>query len=161
MYADADVSLAEVVVARLGERGESVSVAESLTGGALGAAIVSVPGASNVFAGGVTAYSKAQKQTQLGLDADLLAGGAVQEAVAVEMARAVCERFGTTWGVATTGVAGPDADEDDAPVGLVHLAVAGPNGQTATKRLDLPGGRSFIRQRAVNASLDLLRRALV
>jgi len=160
VYAEADVSLADVVVATLTGRGKTIAVAESLTGGALGAAFVSVPGASKVFAGGVTAYSKAQKKAQLGLDADLLAKGAVQESVAVEMARAVRERFETTWGVATTGVAGPDADEDGAPVGLVFLAVAGPEGQTATKRLDLPGGRSFIRHRAVNAALDLLRRAL-
>ena len=160
VYAEADVSLADVVVASLKERSESVAAAESLTGGALSAAIVAVPGASAVFAGGLTAYSKEQKQSQLGLEAGLLSGGAVQGVVAIEMARSVREKFGTSWGVATTGVAGPDPDADGAPVGLVFLAVAGPDGKLATKTLDLPGGRSFIRQRAVNAALDLLRRAL-
>ena len=118
--------IADELVSALRERGQTVAVAESLTGGLICATVVEVPGASAVLRGGVVAYATELKHRLLDVDAGLLArNGPVDPDVAAQMALGVRERLGADWGLASTGVAGPDA-QGDAPVGRVYLAVAGP-----------------------------------
>ncbi len=147
------------VVARLVELGQSVAAAESLTGGLVTARLVDTPGASAVVRGGVVTYATDLKASVLGVDADLLSThGAVDAEVASQMASGVRGVLGADWGVATTGVAGPDP-QDGMPVGTVFVAVAGPSGVTV-ERLQLAGGRAEIRHGAVESVLDLLARSL-
>ena len=109
--------------------GWTLSVAESCTGGGLGARLVSRPGASAYFLGGVQAYSNAAKTAMLGVDAELVVSeGAVSEAVARAMAEGARARFGSDFAVAITGIAGPDGGSPEKPVGTVHMACAGPSG---------------------------------
>lgn len=141
------------------EAGATIAVAESLTGGALASAIVDVPGASAVLRLGVVAYDTAMKASVLGVDALLLAErGAVDGDVAARMAagvRALADVDGpATIGVATTGVAGPDAQDGHA-VGEVHVGIATVAGARSV-RLDLPGDRAAIRAATVAAALDAL-----
>ncbi|MEU9558510.1 CinA family protein [Streptomyces fumanus] len=151
------------VVRLLTVRGGTVAVAESLTGGLVAAEITSVPGASKVFRGSVTAYATELKHRLLGVDASLLAArGAVDPQVAAEMAAGVRTALGADWGIATTGVAGPDP-QDGQPVGTVFVAVHGP-GSTAdgsasggkVEALRLNGDRAEIRMESVRSVLALL-----
>ena len=149
------VSSAEVV-ARLVELGQTVGCAESLTGGLVVARLVDTPGASAVVRGGVVAYATPLKASLLGVDADLLASrGAVDPDVAGQMAVGAQRVLEADWGVATTGVAGPEP-QDGMPVGCVFVAVAEPGGSVVVERHDLPGGRPEIRAAAVDAALALL-----
>ncbi|MBM9618986.1 CinA family protein [Streptomyces zhihengii] len=144
------------VLTLLAERGETLAVAESLTGGLVASRLTEVPGASRVFRGSVTAYATALKSELLGVDAGLLAArGAVDPEVAAQMAAGVRRRLGATWGIATTGVAGPAA-QDGKPVGTVYVAVSGPSGAGKTAALRLNGGREDIRKESVRRVLDLL-----
>ena len=139
----------------LTRRRQTVAVAESLTGGLLGAAITTVPGASTVFRGGVIAYATDVKAALLGVSAALLAErGAVDPDVAGAMAAGVRERLGAAIGAATTGVAGPDA-ADGKPPGTVHIAVSTAGG-TVVQTLALSGGRDEIRRDTVERSLRLM-----
>ncbi len=143
----------------LEDEGATLAVAESLTGGLVAAELTSVPGASRVFRGSVTAYATELKRDVLGVDGVLLAErGAVDPQVAREMAEGVRQRLGADWGLATTGVAGPEP-QDGKPVGTVHLAVAGPGGTSAVE-LRLDGDRMGIRKATVSAALELLVTAL-
>jgi nicotinamide-nucleotide amidase len=157
-----DDSLASVVLARLRQRGETLAVAESCTGGGLGAAITAVPGASDVFLGGVIAYANALKQALLDVPASLLAeSGAVSDPVAVAMAEGVRRRTGSSWALAVTGVAGPGGGTPDKPVGLVHIALAGPDGTTSSPvRFGESRGRDWIRTLTTGEALNRLRLAL-
>jgi nicotinamide-nucleotide amidase len=147
--------VAEQVVARLTAAGATVATAESLTGGLVCATLVSVPGASVVVRGGVVAYAAEVKTAVLGVPADLVGRhGTVAAETAVGMARAARTLMGADWGVATTGVAGPDPVEDK-PVGTVHVAVAGPAG-TPTHHVRARGDRAQVRAAAVAAALRLL-----
>lgn len=147
------------VLRLLDGRGLTLAVAESLTGGLVAAELTAVPGASRCFRGSVTAYATDLKHVLLGVDAGLLAArGAVDPQVALEMAEGVRSRLEADWGVATTGVAGPDP-QDGQPVGTVYVAVAGPEGSAVTP-LRLEGGRSEIRTASVHAALALLERSL-
>ena len=148
-------ALAACVVTRLLSAGQTLAVAESLTGGLLAAQVVDVPGASVVFRGGVVAYSTDLKHTLLGVDAELLARhGAVHAQVAAQMAGGVRERLGATWGLATTGVAGPGPQCGHQP-GTVFVGLAGPGG-IRTTRLTLAGDRAQVRGATVDAALTLL-----
>jgi nicotinamide-nucleotide amidase len=119
------MSAADLVFA-LSERGQTVAVAESLTGGMVCSSLIEVPGASAAVRGGVVAYATELKHRLLDVDGDLLArNGPVDPDVAAQMALGVRERLGADWGVATTGVAGPEPQDGVAP-GRVYLAVAGP-----------------------------------
>ncbi|MEV6792346.1 nicotinamide-nucleotide amidohydrolase family protein [Streptomyces sp. NPDC051320] len=150
------MSTASRVLELLAGRGETLAVAESLTGGLVAAELTSVPGASQVFLGSVTAYATALKQEILGVDADLLADrGAVDADVARRMAVGVRRVLGADWGVATTGVAGPEP-QDGQPVGTVYVAVAGPRGVENLSLLRLNGGRADIRKESVRSVLELL-----
>jgi nicotinamide-nucleotide amidase len=149
------VSGAAVAVAALRDAGATVATAESLTGGLVCATLVGVPGASDVVRGGVVAYAPEVKTTMLGVDAGLIdARGTVDAEVADAMARGARTRLGATYGLATTGVAGPDASEGKPP-GTVHIAVAGPQG-VVTQLLELAGDRAAIRSATVDALLSLL-----
>jgi len=135
--------------------GATVATAESLTGGLVCATLVGVPGASTVVRGGVVAYAPDVKTSALGVDADLIAErGTVDADVAAAMAVGVRERLAATYGLATTGVAGPDPSEGK-PAGTVHVAVAGPAG-VETRLLGLSGDRDEIRTGTVAALLSLL-----
>ncbi|MDQ1288222.1 MAG: nicotinamide-nucleotide amidase [Actinomycetota bacterium] len=150
-----DAGLAARVIARLRDEGNTLAVAESLTGGLLAARLVDVPGASAVLRGGVVAYATDLKHVLLGVDDELLAAhGAVHPDVAAQMATGVRERLGATWGLATTGVAGP-APQDGRSPGTVHLGIAGPGGVRVVS-LVLDGDRATIRRLTVDAALGVL-----
>ncbi|MDH6127692.1 CinA family protein [Kitasatospora sp. GP82] len=150
-----DHRLADRAHTALRGRGATVAVAESLTGGLLAAALVDVPGASKSFRGSVTAYATDLKASVLGVDEGLLAVyGPVHPVVARQMADGVRRLLGATYGLATTGVAGPDP-QDGQEVGTVYLALAGPGG-TQVVSPGLSGARDRIRADAVTAALELL-----
>ena len=155
--------LADVVLELLGDRGQTVAVAESCTGGGVGAALTAVPGSSRALLGGIVAYHNRIKQQQLAVPGHLLAEhGAVSAAVAEAMAAGIRQQFGADWGLAVTGVAGPGGGSADKPVGLVHFAVAGEHGTVAaTRRFGAQRGRDWIRALSVGTALDLLRRHLL
>ena len=155
---------ARAIVAQLTDRGHTLAVAESLTGGALCSALVDIPGASAVLAGGVVSYSNHSKSQLLGVEPELIARtGPVTAEVALAMAegvRRVVSPGPTDWAVATTGVAGPDPDAvSGTPAGVVWIAVVGHAGSW-TKRLELQGERQEIRNQAVVAALQLLSEAV-
>jgi nicotinamide-nucleotide amidase len=153
--------LEEVVLAQLRSEGATLATAESCTGGMLGASLTNVPGASDVYVGGVVSYSDRAKETHLGVPADLLTThGAVSEPVAQAMAVGVRERFGADWGIGITGIAGPGGGTEDKPVGLVHWAVASASGAIARHQV-FPGDRGVVRLWSVNSALDLLRRQVL
>ncbi|WP_338673310.1 CinA family protein [Streptomyces sp. SCSIO 30461] len=144
------------VLALLAERGETLAVAESLTGGLVAAELTAVPGASKSFRGSVTAYATAVKRDLLGVDSALLAlRGAVDPDVAAQMAAGVRTGLGAGWGIATTGVAGPEP-QDGQPVGTVFVAVARPDGTRKAVSLRLNGDRAEIRRESVRSVLELL-----
>lgn len=137
------------------DRGETVATAESLTGGLVGAVLTGVSGASRTYGGGVVAYTEAVKRELLGVPADLLAEhGPVHEQTAKAMAVGARRVFGTTYALATTGVAGPDA-HGGRPAGTVFIACAD-GGSCRVEELRLPGDRAHIRVETVRACLALL-----
>jgi nicotinamide-nucleotide amidase len=151
---------AEDVLDVLRKRGETLAVAESLTGGLLAATIVDIPGASDVFRGGLVVYATDLKAELGGVPPALLAAhGPVHADVAAALAGGARERCVADWGLATTGVAGPDP-QDGVPVGRVFLGLAGPRGTATVRRLDLSGDRAQIRVATVAAALRLLAEVL-
>ena len=155
-YGIDDDTLEGVIHQMLLERGETVAAAESLTGGLLAGRLSATPGASETFRGGVVAYSAELKDQLLGTQA--VAHGAVTAETAEQMADGVRERLGSTWGLATTGVAGPTESEGQ-PVGTLFVGIAGPHG-VSSRQIQLPGDRDFVRMLSVVQALDLLRRTL-
>ena len=155
MTTDAGRALAGRVLESLARRDETVATAESLTGGLLSARLTDVPGASRSFVGGVVSYATRVKVSALDVPAELVEQhGVISEECASAMARGVRTRLGSTWGIATTGVAGPDAQEGR-PVGTVWVAVAGPD-RIETRELALDGDRRAIRQASCDAALSVL-----
>ncbi|MGN7976700.1 CinA family protein [Microbacterium sp. 22195] len=158
------MSDAALLIAALRERGWTLGVAESLTGGAVAAEIVSVPGASAALWGAVVAYATPVKHTLLGVDAGLLAAhGPVHPEVAVQMAEGVRRAVAVDGrpadvGISTTGIAGPDSP-DGQPVGTVHVGVATPDGTRSGSHL-FAGSRAEIRMQARDAAIALALRAL-
>ena len=149
---------ANTVVASLQSRGETVAVAESVTAGGLGHALTHAPGASQVFLGGIIAYSNDVKINFLGINPALIEEfSVVSEEVANAMADGVREKFGTTWGIATTGIAGP-GDYDGIPEGTVWVAIRGPINQTIQLQLD--SGREAIRMGAISSAIGTFARIL-
>lgn len=152
-------NLEDAVLDQLRARGETLAVAESMTGGLLAARLTAIAGASEAFLGGATAYSAMAKAALLGVPADLLAAeGTVSEATSRALAEAIRAKLGATWGLGLTGNAGPGA-EGEAPVGTVFIALAGPGG-TESRTYTLPGDRVDVQLRATAWALDLLRRTL-
>ncbi|MGP3986690.1 CinA family protein [Streptomyces sp. 3N207] len=166
------------VLALLTGRSQTLAVAESLTGGLLAAEITAVPGASRAFRGSVTAYATALKRDVLDVDGALLEErGAVDAEVALQMARGVRTALSADWGLATTGVAGPEP-QDGQPVGTVYVAVVGPTAAAVVEKLQLESGRSGdragetgeeagervragIRTESVRGALELLYKELI
>lgn len=146
-----------IVAEALRDRGATLAVAESCTGGMLGARITDTAGSSEYFVGGVLSYADAVKRDLLGVPADLLeAHGAVSEQVAAAMAEGVRRVTGADWGVSVTGIAGPGGGSAQKPVGLVYFGCSGPDGTTVAHRSHR-GGRDMIRDSAVVYALHLLR----
>lgn len=144
---------AEELIALLRDMDASVATAESLTGGLVCAALVTVPGASDVVRGSIVAYTAEAKTDVLGVPADLITKyGTVDEHVAASMANAARRRFGATYGLATTGVSGPGPSEGK-EAGTVHVAIAGPQG-TESHLLALSGDRDTIRKKTVSELLS-------
>ena len=157
-----DNDLASVVLEQLRRGDHTLAVAESCTAGGLGAALAAVPGASDVFLGGVIAYANRVKQELLGVPAELLAShGAVSDPVAQAMAAGVRRATGADWALAITGVAGPAGGTAEKPVGLVHIAVAGPDGCSSEGvRFGASRGRNWIQALSAGEALNRLRLAL-
>ena len=153
-------SLAALLGGRLRRGRRTVAVAESCTGGLLGAELTETPGSSAYFLGGVIAYSNRSKEEQLDVPADLLGRhGAVSGEVAQAMAQGVRRRFAADFGIGITGVAGPGGGTDAKPVGLVWLGLDGPGGCSSVSRR-IVGSRERVRRWAVAGALQLLRVAL-
>jgi PncC family amidohydrolase len=143
------------VLELLRERGETVATAESLTGGRLAALLTGVPGASKSYVGGVVAYATSVKISVLGVPAALVERyGVISAECALAMARGAAGVTGATWGVGTTGVAGPELQEGK-PAGTVHVGLVGPGVATALA-LELVGGREEIQERTCVEALSAL-----
>ena len=150
----------EHVLALLRARGLRLASAESETGGMVAQRLTSIPGASDVFMGGVVAYANEVKQAALGVQEELLAAhGAVSAEVAEAMARGARERLGADVAIAVTGIAGPGGGTAEKPVGLVYLHAEGPDGNAA-REFTFPGDRGSIRVRSAVMALHLVRRLL-
>ena len=162
-FGENEDDLASVVLQQLRRGGHTLAVAESCTGGGLGAALAAVPGASDVFLGGVIAYANRVKQELLGVPAEQLAShGAVSDSVAQAMAVGVRRATGADWALAITGVAGPSGGTAEKPVGLVHIAVAGPDGCCSEGvRFGASRGRCWIQALSAGEALNRLRLALL
>jgi nicotinamide-nucleotide amidase len=160
VYGEGDADLAEACLEALRARGWRVAVAESCTGGGLGARLTAVPGASDVVLGGVIAYDNAVKVAALGVSpATLAAVGAVSEEVAREMAVGARTRIGAEVGVSITGIAGPGGGTPEKPVGTICVAVDLAGAVTSRRTVTI-GDRAEIRQRSAQLALALLRQAL-
>lgn len=151
--------LEAVTIEALSQKQQTVAVAESCTGGMACSVLVDVPGASSVVRGGIVAYANEVKQEVLGVSAKTLqAHGAVSEEIALEMAQHVRDRMSTTWGISTTGIAGPGGGSPEKPVGTVWIGLAGPDGQKRAWLLNLQGrSREVIRLATTKAIIDKLR----
>jgi nicotinamide-nucleotide amidase len=160
-YGNDGDTLERVVARMLLDRGLTVSVAESCTGGLLAQRLTSVPGSSGYFERGLTVYSNRAKLESLGVPAALIeAHGAVSAPVAEAMATGVRRVSGTSWSLAATGIAGPGDGTPSKPVGSVFIAVAGPAG-AEVRRCRLTGDRDAVRWQSTQTALDMLRRALL
>ncbi len=149
------------IAALLRERGETLAVAESCTGGRLAAAFTAAAGASEFFLGGVVAYANEVKIGALGVYREVLEShGAVSRQVALQMAQGVQRLTGATWALATTGVAGPGGGTVGKPVGTVWIALSGSDGTTATHQFHFPGTRADNMSAAVSAAIEMLRDTL-
>ncbi|RQG99787.1 CinA family protein [Natrarchaeobius oligotrophus] len=161
MNDEIDRELPMKVADALRETDDTLAVAESCTGGLIGAAVTAVPGASDYFEAGLTTYAYDAKRGQLGVSREALdEHGAVSAPVAREMARGVRDVTDVTWGVSTTGIAGPTGGTDGNPVGTVYVGVAyaGPWGSESsyatTSRYEFDGDRATIRAKTVEQALE-------
>ncbi|NEE00070.1 CinA family protein [Phytoactinopolyspora halotolerans] len=161
---DETAAAAAAAVGALRGSGLTVATAESLTGGLVCASLTSVPGSSAVVLGGVVVYATFAKELLAGVDAGLLAAyGPVAAETAEAMARGVRKRLGADLGVATTGVAGPDA-QDGWPPGTVHVALAADDGTVVRSfggDTRIVGDRAAVRRHTVRTALGLLTAAAV
>ena len=148
----------EQIIAYLSERGETISVAESLTAGGLANALTSASGSSAVFVGGITAYRNEIKSTMLDVDPSIIdAHTVVSEEVADAMAEGARKIFGTTWAISTTGAAGPEPLEGHQP-GSVWISIRGPVNQAI--QLNLEGGREQVRSGTISTAIGTFARIL-
>jgi len=158
-YGEDDADLAAVVLDLCRQKKVTLAVAESCTGGMLGERLTGIPGSSDVFLGGVIAYHNDVKKDLLEVKAhDLDKHGAVSEQVALQMAAGIRARTKADVGVAVTGIAGPGGGTPEKPVGLVWVAVHA--SEAKARRFHVGGDRAEIRQRAAQAALEMVRRAL-
>jgi nicotinamide-nucleotide amidase len=158
--------LESTVLAKLKARGETLAVAESMSGGLLASRLTVIPGASDSFLGGAVVYSASAKVALAGVDPAMIeTHGTISEATTEALAMGIRAKLGTTWGLAITGNAGPSVDalgdvERVNPVGTCILALAGLGG-VESRRFVVPGDRPDVQLRAAGWSLDWLRRKLV
>ena len=151
-------SPAQSIIETLTSRGQTLAVAESLTGGGLGFALTQVPGASAVFLGGIISYTTDVKVRELGVGQSIIDQyKVVSEEVAIEMAEGAKNKIATTWAISTTGVAGP-GDYQGVREGTVWIAIRGPINQSLTLTLD--GGRDGVRQGAISSAIGTFARIL-
>jgi nicotinamide-nucleotide amidase len=161
VYGEGFGSLPEHIGALLAERGKTLAIAESCTGGLAAELLTRISGSSRYFLGGAVAYANSAKTALLGVPAELIAAhGAVSAEVARAMAEGMRQRLGADFGLAFTGIAGPDGGTPQKPVGLVHWALASASGTEARERVFV-GDRQQIRRRAAFSGFDLLRRVIV
>ena len=152
-----DDTLESAVGRMLVERGETLGIAESCSGGLLSSRITDISGSSTYFLGGIISYTRDAKQFLLGVDPAVIdAQGEVAEEVARQMARGARRRFGSTYGIGITGIAGPTGGTPEKPVGTVHIAVATPS-QIEHRKLLLNGSRKMIKRQSTQHALNLLR----
>lgn len=157
-------TLASVVGELLLQRGETLAVAESCTGGSIGSLLTAISGSSRYFLGGVIAYDNSVKIGLLDVNsADLAQEGAVSDIVAQQMALGVRAKLGATWGLSVTGIAGPGGGTETKPVGLVYIGLAGPNFEVESfeYRLSAFQERDLIRHYSAASALDRLRRKML
>jgi nicotinamide-nucleotide amidase len=160
-YGRNGATLAEALVALLRERGQTLALAESCTGGLIGAMVTEVAGASEVLLGGFVAYSNEWKVREVGVDRSTLAAhGAVSEPVARQLAAGAREQARSTWGIGVTGIAGPGGGTAAKPVGTVFIGLAGPDGERV-RRFQFPGDRETVRDRSAKAAIQWLRCAVL
>jgi nicotinamide-nucleotide amidase len=161
VFAEDGRPVQEILLGLCRALGLTLATAESCTGGLVGERLTSVPGASDVYIGGLVAYADSVKEEQLGVSSDLLREhGAVSAEAAAAMAEGVRERLGADVGLAVTGVAGPEGGTPEKPVGLVFIHVEAPDA-SRTADFSYPGDRDSIRRRAAIAVLHLARRVLL
>ena len=154
------MQLDEEIIARLVEKGRTLAVAESCTGGLIGHRLTQVPGSSAAFLGGVIAYHNAVKEHVLGVPAEILQReGAVSEATALAMAEGARRLLRADMAIAVTGIAGPSGGTADKPVGLTYVALASPDSRTCERYL-WRGERAANKENSAEAALTLLRRYL-
>jgi nicotinamide-nucleotide amidase len=151
---------AEEIVTSLTKRGETIAIAESITGGGISSALTDVPGTSHVFLGAVVAYTVDIKIKDLGVRHETISEfGVVSEAVAFEMAEGIRARYQSTWAISSTGVAGPGPSHG-IPAGTVWIAIIGP-GRREALALSLAGDRDGVRRAAISSALATLERILL
>ncbi|HTQ67273.1 MAG TPA: competence/damage-inducible protein A [Solirubrobacteraceae bacterium] len=162
-----DVQVAALLRGGAAIGAQTVATAESCTGGLLAARLTELPGSSDYFRGSIVAYDNDVKVAAAGVDPALIeAHGAVSCEVAVALAEGACDRLGADVGIGVTGIAGPGGGTEEKPVGLVWLSVARPRrdragaGERLTRKVELPGGRADVRDRATTVAMHLLRRLL-
>ena len=161
-FTDREDATLEAVVGELLEgRGQTVTTAESCTGGLVAQRFTATPGSSTYFLGGVVSYTNQLKEQLLGVPRQFFIDhGAVSEPVARAMAEGVRQRLGSDYGIGITGVAGPGGGSEEKPVGTVHLGLAGPD-FTDHRRMIFPGNRERVRRQSAQLVLEMLRRRLV
>ena len=161
IFGEGEERLQNVIGRLLKDRHQTLSLAESCTGGFVSHLITTVPGSSAYYTGGVVSYANAVKMEELGIPSDMLElNGAVSQPVVEKMATGVRTALRTDWSVALSGVAGPDGGTPDKPVGTVWIAVAGPNG-VQSKLVNFPGTRELVIERSALAGLNMLRKRLL
>lgn len=161
IYSQGGDPMESVVGKLLRDRGETLAVAESCTGGMLGERITSIPGSSDYFMGGFLTYTDAIKAELLGVDPVVLQEEtSVSEAVSNAMAAGARRRMNSTYAVSVTGIAGPDGGSEATPVGTVFIGIASPE-RVTSRRFRFPGDRDRVRGFAVQTALDLLRRSIL
>jgi nicotinamide-nucleotide amidase len=161
VYGEDGADLAAVVLDLCRARGQTIGVAESCTGGLLGARLTAIAGSSDVVVGGVIAYSNSLKTALLAVTPGVLAHqGAVSEPVVREMAAGARAATGASIGIGITGIAGPGGGSEEKPVGTVWIATD-VEGAVESRRLRLIGDRIEVRQRAAQAALEMIRRRLL
>ncbi len=162
IFSDNDEALEQVVVRLLKQRKQTLATAESCTGGLIANQITNVSGASEVFLAGYITYANSAKNDVLNVDSKLIEkNGAVSEAVARAMAEGARTGAASTYGLATTGIAGPTGGSDEKPVGTVYIALASGDSETVARKFLFPTDRQTFKQLAAQAALDLLRRRLL
>lgn len=161
VFTTGDESMPEIIARLLIARGQTLSTAESCTGGLIAKRLTDIAGSSQFFVGSVVAYSNTVKSAALKVPAELIAGsGAVSQEVAEAMARGVRQLTGSDYAVSVTGIAGPGGATPEKPVGLVYVGYADRKNNVSAVKLNLFGTRERIRERSATQALDFLRRKL-